>query len=98
MSAVLFTGDITQHARRARRHRRRSSTARLIAGDAFGSVATNLALDAAKQYAQRRQEGTQTFGSARRSPDQAKHSEVHGSKRKMARPERFELPTLRSVV
>jgi hypothetical chaperone protein len=53
VSAVFFTGGATRMPSVRKSIAAAVPTARLIAGDAFGSVATGLALDAAKRFAER---------------------------------------------
>jgi hypothetical chaperone protein len=51
VSAVFLTGGVTRMPSVRQSIAAAAPTARLIAGDAFGSVATGLALDAAKRFA-----------------------------------------------
>ena len=53
MSAVFLTGGATKMPAMRAAIAASVPTARLIAGDAFGSVATGLALDAARRFAAR---------------------------------------------
>jgi hypothetical chaperone protein len=53
VSAVFLTGGSTSMPSVRKSIAAAVPTARLIAGDAFGSVATGLALDAAKRFAER---------------------------------------------
>jgi len=53
VSAVFLTGGATRMPAVRKAVAAAAPTARLIAGDAFGSVATGLALDAANRFAQR---------------------------------------------
>jgi len=53
VSAVFLTGGVTRMPSLRKSIAAALPTARLVAGDAFGSVATGLALDAAKRFAQR---------------------------------------------
>jgi hypothetical chaperone protein len=53
VSAVFLTGGATRMPSVRNAIAAAVPTARLIAGDAFGSVATGLALDAAKRFSER---------------------------------------------